>query len=144
MELLHLQMSDVKVWDEIKHFPYTSIRLGIQFEHYPDKRAEWLSKREFFELVHEDKHIALIIGDRCYDKNGVYGFYINKLEVNKPYRKNGYGSLIIKKIVELYKPNFISLCARSYRLMHRYYLKIGFYRIGWRRVRRDYKYTEEV
>ena len=139
MELLHLQMKDELVWEEIKYFPYSSIRLKLQFERYPTTKETWLAKREFFELVDGDKHIALVIGDQCLDKNGVYGFYINKLEVNKPYRKNGYGSLIIKKIVELYKPNFISLCARSYRLMHRYYLKIGFYRIGWRRVRKDYK-----
>lgn len=133
-----MKMTDEKVWDEIKRFPYTSIRLKIQFERYPHKKYEWLAKRQMFEYVDGDNHIALVIGDDCYDKNGVYGFYVNKLEVNKQFKKHGYDPHLMKEVQQIFGAKFISLRARSYRLMWRYYLPMGFYRIGWRRVRKDF------
>lgn len=137
MKVLRIKMNEDKAIEEVKNFPYSSIRLRLHFERYPEWKEYLLNKREMFELVDGDKHIALIIGNECYDDNGVYGFHIDKLEVNKPYRGSGAVKELIDYIVRLYKPNYLFLYARSYKLMYRYYLKIGFHRIGWRKVRKD-------
>lgn len=130
-------LSDEQSFDEISHFSYSNIRLQLHFERYPEWKDYLINKREMFELVDGDRHIALIIGNECYDDNGVYGFHIDKLEVNKPYRGSGAVRILADYIKDLYKPNYFFLYARSYRLMYRYYLPRGFYRLGWRKVRKD-------
>lgn len=130
-------LSDINAFEEIKQFPYSNIRLRLHFERYPEWKDYLINKREMFELVDGDNHIALIIGNECYDNNGVFGFHIDKLEINKPFRGKGYAQILINYIVNLYKPNYLFLYARSYKLMYRYYLKNGFHRVGWRKVRKD-------
>ena len=138
MQVIRKKLTDESAFAEIKHFPYSDIWLKLHFERYPEWKEYLINKREMFEIVDGDNYIALIIGNECYDDNGVYGFHIDKLEVNKQFRGNGAAAVLTEYIKDLCKPKYFFLYARSYKLMYRYYLKKGFHRIGRRKVRKDF------